>query len=77
MIRLMNWASLQTELLARLKAKRGAQAELARRLGVSRAAISDYARNGDNIPPAHLDHILDILGLELIARAKAPAGADS
>ncbi|MFC3601521.1 helix-turn-helix domain-containing protein [Deinococcus soli (ex Cha et al. 2016)] len=66
----MNWASLQTELLARLKAKRGAQAELARRLGISRAAINAYVSSDNSIPPAHLDHILDILGIELEIKQK-------
>jgi transcriptional regulator with XRE-family HTH domain len=71
MIQLMNWASLQTELLVRLKAKRGAQSELARRLGISRSSVSDYARTGSSIPPAHLDAILDILNVELEIKPKA------
>lgn len=66
----MNWTELQTELLARLKAKRGGQAELARRLGISRAAVSAYASTDDSIPPAHLNTILDILEIELAIKPK-------
>ena len=70
MIIAMTWEELQHGLRARIKAKRGAQAEIAKRLDISRASVADYINGNRNIPVGHLDVILDILDIELDIRAK-------
>lgn len=61
----MNWEEMQDLLRERVKAQRGAQAEIARRAEVSRASVSEYVNGNRNIPVGHISHILDVLGLEL------------
>lgn len=71
MIIWMNWEEMQDELRARIKAQRGAQAEIARRNEVSRASVSEYVSGDRNIPVGHITHILDVLGLDLTFTRKA------
>lgn len=66
----MNWEQTQDELRSRIKAQRGAQADIARRADVSRAFVSEYVNGGRNIPVRHLSRILDVLGLEVTLTAK-------
>ncbi len=66
----MNWEQIQDNLRARIKAQRGAQADIAKRADVSRASVSEYVNGGRNIPVGHISHILDALGLELITVPK-------
>lgn len=71
MILWMNWEQVQGELRAKIKAQRGAQAEIARRRDVSRAAVSEYVNDPAlNIPTSHLTTILEVLGLELTLNSK-------
>jgi len=66
----MNWGQIQDELRAQMKARRGVQADIAKRADVSRASVSEYVNGGRNIPVGHISHILDALGLELVAVPK-------
>ncbi|WP_339096149.1 helix-turn-helix transcriptional regulator [Deinococcus sp. VB142] len=61
----MKWEDLQQELRLRLREQRGAQAEVARKLGVSRAAVGQYVAGDNDIPASHLEVILETLQLEL------------
>lgn len=58
----MNHTELQDALRAAVRAKRGAQAELARRLGISTPSVAAYITGGNRIPGDHIDVILDIIG---------------
>ncbi|UQN10332.1 helix-turn-helix transcriptional regulator [Deinococcus sp. QL22] len=60
----MNWETLQQTLRQLVREKRGAQAEIARRRGISTASVAAYIAGGNAIPAEHLDTILEILGLE-------------
>lgn len=64
----MNWDQLQDELREQLKARRGSQSEVARRLEVSRATVSEYVSGKKSIPAGHVNVILDVLGLKLELR---------
>ncbi|MFT2720712.1 helix-turn-helix domain-containing protein [Deinococcus sp. A31D244] len=66
----MNWEQTQEELRSRIKAQRGAQADIAKRAEVSRATVSEYVNGGRNIPVGHLSHILDVLKLDMTLTAK-------
>ena len=68
----MNWEELQATLCERVRAQRGAQAEIARRLDISRAAVAEYIKGGRNIPTGHLSVMLDVLNLELELKPRPP-----
>lgn len=68
----MNWEELQSDLRERIRAKRGAQAEIARRLDISRASVAEYINGERNIPVGHISVILDMLGLELELKSRPP-----
>lgn len=61
----MNHTELQDALRAAMRAKRGSQAELARRLGISTPSVAAYITGGNRIPSDHIDVILDIIGGEI------------
>lgn len=61
----MNYTELQEALRAAVRAKRGAQAELARRLDISTPSVAAYITGGNRIPADHVDVILDIIGKDL------------
>lgn len=61
----MNWNETQTRLREHIRRKRGAQAEIARRLGITSPSVANYVTAGKDIPIDHLDTILDVLGLTL------------
>ncbi|GGR51127.1 hypothetical protein GCM10008959_10610 [Deinococcus seoulensis] len=61
----MDWDQLQDDLRTRMKAQRGSQAEVARRLEVSRAAVAEYVSGNRNIPVGHINVILDVLQLQV------------
>lgn len=75
MLLLMNWEELQDELRQLIRARRGSQAEIARQLEISRAAVAEYVMGGRNIPTGHISVILKVLGLELELREK-PVSAE-
>lgn len=59
---MMNYTEFQESLRAAVRAKRGAQAEIARRLGISTPSVAAYVTGGNRIPAEHLDVVLDVLG---------------
>lgn len=70
----MNQTELHDHLRAAIRAKRGAQAELARRLGISTASVAAFIAGGNRIPPEHVDAILDILGAEVTLQGLVRTG---
>ncbi|WP_143341877.1 helix-turn-helix domain-containing protein [Deinococcus indicus] len=70
----MNQTELHDHLRAAIRAKRGAQAELARRLGISTASVAAFIAGGNRIPPEHVDTILDILGAEVTLQGLTRTG---
>lgn len=74
MLLMMNWEELQDELRRLIRARRGSQAEIARQLEISRAAVAEYVMGGRNIPTGHISVILKVLGMTLELRDKSSDG---
>lgn len=62
----MNWHDIEQDLKRRMQAQpRGYQTRLAERLGIKQPSVAAYISGSESIPLAHLDAILDTLGLKL------------
>ncbi|MBZ9714920.1 helix-turn-helix domain-containing protein [Deinococcus multiflagellatus] len=61
----MNWSEVERTLKAAAQERRGAQSEIARRLGIKPGSVSNYITGTNSIPPHHLDTILAVLGMTL------------
>lgn len=70
----MTYSEFQDALRTAIRAQRGAQAEIARRLGISTPSVAAYVTGGNRIPAEHLDVILDVLGLALDLQGQVRSG---
>lgn len=61
----MNWTEIEPTLKSAIREKRGAQSEIARRLGIKPASVANYVTGPNSIPVNHLDTVLAVLGLTL------------
>lgn len=61
----MNWTETEEKIREEVRLKRGSQAEISRRLGIRPPSVSAYISGENNIPPEHLDTILEVIGKDL------------
>ncbi|MBZ9752813.1 helix-turn-helix transcriptional regulator [Deinococcus sp. HMF7604] len=61
----MKWSDIETTLKAAIREKRGAQSEIARRLGIKPGSVANYVSGSNSIPTPHLDTILTVMGMTL------------